>query len=135
MLLDKQTTFSEDQALTATAYSTNIVDRGAVAAVGAVGKGDSPAEVWVQVTTTFASGTTLQVILLGDDQVAMSSPTALQTTAAIATAALVAGYQFSLGVVPVGAEQFLRLQYVITGTHDAGKVSAGLVINRQTNNS
>jgi len=132
MILDKQNLFSEDQAVTVTAASTNVIDLGndhaRVQALNEKGRID----ILCQVTTAFASGTSIDVAFQSDDDVAFGSPTTLRTTGAIATATLVAGYQFKIGTVPQINEQYLRLVYSVVGTMSAGNVMAGLVLDNQT---
>jgi hypothetical protein len=129
MILDKQNLFSDDQAVTTTAVSTNVIDLG----VAGANKGE-PIDILVQVTTTFAGGTSIQLGVGCDTVAAFSSETTLQTTAAIALASLVQGYQFTVSVIPTGVERFMRLTYTVVGTMTAGNITAGLVLDRQTNN-
>ena len=134
MILDKQTLFSEDQAVTVTAASTNVIDLGARSTDSDLGKGDiKELEIFAQVTTDFAGGTSMSVTVQSDSTAAFSSATTVSATAAVAAATLTAGYQFSLGTVPVNEERFIRLYYTVVGTMSAGNVLAGLVIDRQTN--
>jgi hypothetical protein len=132
MIADKENLFSEDQAITVTAGSTNVIDLGADSSrIQALNeKGD--VEVLAQITTAMAGGTSLQVTLQSDNDVAFGSATDLLTSAAIATAALVAGYQFKIGKLPRINERYLRLYYTVVGTMSAGKVFAGLILDRQT---
>lgn len=92
--------------------------------------GRSPAlDVLVQVVADFASGTSLAVNLVADDDPALGSPTILQSSGAIAEAALKKGYQFRLAVPPgiPPADIFMGLQFVTVGTHTVGAITAGLV--------
>lgn len=132
MIADKQNIFSEDQAITVTAASTNVIDLGNDdAAIQALNeKGD--AELLVQVTTAFAGGTSLAVKLQSDDDEAFGSATDLIDTGAIVTATLVQGYKFRLALPEIN-EQYLRLYYTVVGTMSAGKIFAGLVLDKQTN--
>lgn len=136
MILDKENLFSEDQAITVTAVSTNVIDLGADHARVQLNN-EKPADVFVQVTTAFASGTSVKATLQADDDEAFGSAVTVAETAAIATAALVAGYQFKLGRLPrlgTADKRYLRMNYTVVGTFDAGKVVAGLVFDRQTAN-
>ena len=134
MILDKQNLFSDDQAVTVTANSTNIIDLGNDAAAVQALNEKGVLQVFVQVTTAFASGTSIALTLTSDDALAHDSPTTILSTAAIAQAALVAGYQFRIPTLPVINEQYLRLTYTVVGTFDAGNIMAGLILDRQTNN-
>ena len=137
-ILDKQALFSDDQAITATARSTNVIDLGAFSPA----KGDvKDIEVIVQVTTAFDSSAddgTLVVALMTDSDAAIGSGgVVLHQTAAIAEADLVAGYQFSLGTIPVNALRYIDLNFTVagSGSFTAGNIVAGLGLDRQTNNA
>lgn len=132
MILDKQNLFSNAQAVTVTAASESVIDLGAEGAK-VVTPNEKPSHLFVQVVTAFASGTSLKVGLEMDDNASFSSATTVFETAAIGVASLVAGYKFSLPCLPVGMEQFARLYYTVVGTMSAGKITAGLVLDKQTN--
>lgn len=134
MLLDSTLLLSDDQAITTTAASTNKIDLGNDNA--AVQPLNEKGEITLlcQVTEDFAGGTSLQVAVRTDDDSAFGSPTTLFTSAAIATASLVAGYQFPVTVkLPRINEQYLDVNYVVVGTHTAGKMTTGLVLDVQSN--
>lgn len=134
MIIDKETLFSDDQAVTVTAASSNIIDLGNDDSLLQSLNEKGMLEILAQVTTAFAGGTSLSVTLQSDNDSAFGSPTSIMVTAAIATAALVAGYQFRLGKLPRIDEQYVRLYYTVVGTMSAGKILAGLILDRQTNN-
>jgi hypothetical protein len=137
MLFDSTNLFSDAQAITATAASTNVIDLGAADtpqhAANAITKDlafGTPVEIFVQVVTAFtADGAgTLTVALQTDTVENFASPTALWTSAAIGKAALVPGYRFGIQFVPKGVERYLRLNYTVgTGPMTAGAITAGLV--------
>ena len=127
MIFDKFNLFSEDQAITGSAASTNVIDLG----VAGRGKGNMM-EVVIQVTTAFADLTSLTVGVQTDTVEAFSSPTTLQSSAAIVAASLVAGYKFKIQVMPEGLDQYVRLYFTVAGTNaTAGKVFAGIVFDAQ----
>jgi hypothetical protein len=143
MILDSTLLFSDAQAITATAASTNIVDLGATGtpygALGAlirdVGRG-TPVEILVTVTTTFATLTSLTVSIETDDNSGFSSAAIALTGNAVPVATLVAGYQFRVPtVLPHGTnERYLRLKYTVAGSNaTAGAVTAAIVAGRQSN--
>ena len=134
MILDYQNLFSNDQALTTTAASTNVIDLGADDAYiqDANEKGD--VKLWAQVTTALAGGTSVQAVLQEDDDVAFGTAVTLVQSAAIAAASLVAGYQFPIEMPSRISKRYLRINYVIVGTFTSGAVSAGLVLEKQTAN-
>jgi hypothetical protein len=143
MIIDSQALFSDDQAVTATAVSSNIIDLGATGTVPGgstalsrdIGKG-TPVEILIQWTVAAVSGgaSTVTVDLETDDNSSFSSATTLATTGAIAKATLVAGYQMKIHYMPRGAERYIRLNYTVaTANLTAGAVTAGIVAGVQTN--
>ena len=143
MILDTQSMFSDDQAITATAASTNIIDLGATGTV--VGSSSAlkrylgqsePIEILVQWTATAVSGgsSTVTVDLETDDNSGFSSATTLATTGAVVKATLVQGHRMSIKFMPEKTERYIRLNYTVaTANLTAGTVTAGLVIGTQTN--
>jgi len=134
MILDKQNTFSDDQEPTTTAASTNIIDLGADGS-----KVPNPNikafKILVQITLALVTGTSLAVSLQTDSDEAFGSPVTLYTTAAIATADLIAGYKFAIPSMPItGVERYIRLMYTIIGTYNAGTIYAGVILDEQVNN-
>lgn len=135
MIFSNELMFSDDQAITTTAASTNVIDLGAAQALLGnstaqaqdIGRG-VPIPISIQVTESFAGGTNLQVQVQTDSTAAFSSATTVLESETVATASLVAGYQFHIIHLPPGlSEQFVRLNYTVSGTHTAGKVTAGIV--------
>lgn len=148
MLIDKETLLSDSQDLAQVAgtyVSTNSIDLGVAGTppAGFQARGTQPhdigrsrkAQLLVQVDETFTSGgaATVKAELIMSANADLSSPTILESTQAIALATLVAGYQFRLGV-PVGiTARYLGVQFVIgTATTTAGKVTAALLLDRQS---
>lgn len=141
MIIDTQNLFSDDQAITTTADSDDYVDFGAPGTPFGQsnalsidqGKG-SPIPILIQVTETFVSGTSLTIALEFDDDSAFGSTTVVWESEAIVTASLVAGYQFLIYVLPPGTtERYAQLRYTVSGTYTAGKITAGVGIERQEN--
>lgn len=110
MYVDAQQLFSDAQALTVTAVSTNLIDHGQDRNLG-IG---TPLVVVVGVDVSAAGGGTLTVAIQADDNSGFASPATVMTSAALAAATLVAGYIF---VLPVPAdtltERFMRLNYTL----------------------
>jgi len=125
MFIDAENLYSDDQAITATAVSTNVIDH----TVAGLGPGE-PVEILVQVTEAFDAGT-LQVVLQTDSDEAFGTAVNLVTTNAVTTAAV--GYQFALSTLPQHIDVYTRLNFVVTGTPTTGTVKAGLIKDRQTN--
>jgi hypothetical protein len=121
-ILDRQNLFSSDQALTASANSTDIIDLGSSRDVGA----GEPDNVLVQVTEAFNNLTSLTVALQTSSTEAFSVPVQL-TAATVALASLTAGARFSIGAIPRGVLRYLRLAYTVTGSAPStGKITAGV---------
>lgn len=133
MIMDKQNRLSESQLLTTTDISDNVIDLGADSSkVQALV--ERAGELFCQVDVSLTGGTSLQVVVQVDDDVAFGSPTILYSTAVIVAADLVAGYQFRVAQLPVHiSERYLSFNYVISGTFSAGSVVAGIVLDKQTN--
>lgn len=141
MILSAQQTFSDDQAITSTAISTNVIDLGiagtpygAVAPLNQdIGKG-AKIPVLVQVTEDFATLTSLTVTVEVSADAALTAPIVLATET-ILVADLVAGKQMHMQVLPDGAdERYLGVRYTVTGaTATAGKVTAAITMGNQTN--
>ena len=121
MILDYENMFSKDQAVTATAVSTNIVD---------LGPGDAgPSErisLFVTADPPFTGTGTVSVGLQTADDAAMATPVMVATFAPT-NAALLAGGKLVASRLPHGCKRYLRLNYTVTGTVADGKVTAGLV--------
>jgi len=141
MIFDKTLLFSDAQAITATAASTNIIDLGATGTVyGAaaaltrdVGKGNR-LPINIQVVEAFNNLTSLTVSVQVDSVENFGSPKTIASQT-IALADLVAGKVSSLNFVLPGAdERYLRVHYDVTGTAPTtGKVTAGIVAAVQSN--
>lgn len=131
MIFDRQTLFSDAQAITADAASTNVIDLGPIGPgiVRDVGKGKKIPLV-IQVVEAFNTLTSIEVKVEVDDNSAFSSPKVVASTGAILLADLTAGKRFSIDVIPRGTnERFLRLNYDVTGTAPTlGKITAGVVM-------
>ena len=136
MIMDKELEFSLEQAETTQAAhdSTNIIDLGA--AGDAYGQ-----ELYFQCFVdgeAFGSGgsATLQVKLITDSAIGFATaPVTLYDSGAIAVAALDDLYEFGNKLrIPKGVKRFLKVTYTIgTTTMDAGKITARLVKEHQTN--
>jgi len=122
-MLDAEALFSNDQAITATADSTNVVDLG-----NAQGDG-SNRTVSIHITETFATLTNLTIALEQCDTEGGSYTTVLAMPAlTLASGALAAGQSYEIPV-PKHTQQFLQLSYTVGGSDaTAGKVTAGIVL-------
>tara|TARA_Y100000310_G_C20593202_1_gene769173 strand:- start:847 stop:1260 length:414 start_codon:yes stop_codon:yes gene_type:complete len=127
MILDVENLYSDDQALTTTADSTNVIDLGAAER----GPGN-PLRIDILVTLALTGGTDVTIDLETDDNASFTSLSTIGSTQTIAAATLVAGYRFSIQFVPSAMERYSRLEYTITGTFSAGTVTAGIVFDVQS---
>ena len=141
MILSKQQAFSESQALTASAASTNILDLGApgtvLGAPAALARdiGKSAIPILVQLDAA-AGGTspTITVTVQTDDNAAFSSATTVFTTQAKAGGA--AGDRIELYLLPeLVKERYVRLFYTLAGTSPTYTVTAVIVLADQTNDT
>lgn len=142
MITSKNNLFSEAQAVTVSAASTNIIDLGTNgtpygytnALTRDLGREDDGAEIEVSVSTTFATLTSLAVsVQTSPDN---STWTTVVSGTAIAAATLVAGYQFKVPAhFPEGTNtRYVRLYYTVAGSNaTAGAINAYIVPDRQTN--
>lgn len=142
MMLDANTKFSDDQAITATAASTNYMDLqaantppGGPASLGHKIGGALDIPLLIQVTTAFATLTSLTISVETDDNTSFSSAKTVASTHAIPVADLVAGYIAPLTVIPhTVAERYVRLKYTVGGSNaTAGAIVAAVATGIQTN--
>jgi len=126
MIIDSRLEFSDAQALTATAVSTNIIDLSSDRDVG-VGE-----PLWLVISCDVAlAGTspTLDIDLQTDSAAGMSSPTVIMSS--VQKTAMAAGDKIVLAV-PNANEQFLRVNYTIGGTTPTVTLSAWLTDQEPT---
>lgn len=139
MILDTQNLFSDDQALTATAVSTNVIDLGAggTPAIGSsalgrqIGLGE-PVEILIQlVVDSGGTSPTLDVDLQQDTVENFASATVIASAPQIAGGS--AGDRASINWVPKEqSERYLRLNYTLGGTTPTYTVTSGVVLGTQT---
>lgn len=118
MILDADLVFSNKQAVTATAESTNTLDLGV--AGDAIGQ---ELTIHVVVDTAFATLTSLTVSL--ETSANNSTWTTVLSGPAIARASLTKGASIFCVRVPQGLSRYVRLKYTVGGSNaTAGKVTA-----------
>lgn len=136
MIFDKQNLLSNDQAITGTAVSENVIDITGVAGKDA-GPG-TPINVLAQVTEAFNTLTDLTIALETDDVVGFTGEGSVKTTLQsvnLVLAKLTLGKQISLSTLPKGCKRYIRLSYTVNGSNPStGKIFAGLVDAVQSNN-
>jgi len=132
MRLDAQNEFSDAQAVTVTALSTNVIDLGQVSPKI---MGGEDAYIEVKVGTTFAGGTSLRAVVWTDDTTTVSSGADIISGDVLT----VASNQLDAGVTVLRVslkglnfQRYLGLQYVVVGTMSAGAIDAAIVITPDT---
>jgi hypothetical protein len=129
MILDKELCFADEQAITTDANSEHVLD---LSVARNIGKGEPMAAV-VFITTDFDTTEedgTLDISVITDDNVNMSSETIIASAPQLAEAALVAGREPIVIPIPsfYTAERYLALDFNVgSHTFTAGKVDAYLV--------
>ena len=129
MLFDAKLLMSNAQVITASAASTDIIDRGDSKDVGRAG--DIP--LVIQVVESFNTLTSLTIDLQTDDSSGFGAARSLYQIV-VPLADLKLGYQTPVITLPQKTKRYLRVNYTVTGTAPtAGKITAGVVAGVQTN--
>jgi hypothetical protein len=132
MILDSQALFSDSQAITVTANSSNVIDNLATSTVP--GTPGSPISVFAQVMQAFSGGTSLQISVVSADDAALTTNAVTHfTTAVIPVASLTAGlFALATRLPPQKMRKYLGLKYTVVGTMSAGTILAAVVDDLQT---
>lgn len=134
MILDKLLMFSEAQAVTATAASTDTIDLGPIKGNRRdIGVGE-PLEFWATVNASAAAAgaATLNVQLQTSSD--NSAWTTLYDSGSIALASLTVGKRILSTKVPQGVLKYLRVNYVVgTGPLTAGAFTSGINLDVDAN--
>ncbi len=130
-IIDGLQRFSQAQAITTTAASTNVIDNGVGRDIGVAGY---PLKVQIFVNAALTGGTSLQVQFQGSDD--NSTWVTYAESDAIAAASLTTGAKLFPITVPhrkIGTNppRYYRLNYVVVGTFGAGSVTSDLVLDRR----
>ena len=130
MLRDVQTVLSDNQAVTATAFTTNSYDVGNTSPLRNLGRKDMRAICKVRTAAAAAGAATVTFELGEADDSAGTNFTAFFTTAAIGKATLVAGYQpFDIPLPDTGTKRYIMGRYTVaTGPLTAGNFDLDLAI-------
>ena len=143
MITDLTTLFSNAQAITATAASTNIIDVGAAGTIYGysaaisrdVGKGaDIPNRITV--VQSFNNLTNMVITIEDSVDAAFTSPVIVATAPTYLLADLQTGAKLLLPErLPTNTNlRYVRLKYTITGTAPTlGQMTAGVTAGNQTN--
>jgi hypothetical protein len=130
MITDAQTKFSDAQAVTTgTQVSTNAYDMGVA---GDIGRGRQ-LRVFANVGTAFTGGTSLGTNVIESANSDLSSATVIATGAVIVEASLTAGARLLDIALPQTTKRYLGLQFITVGTHTAGTVNGGIVMDTDSN--
>jgi len=142
MILDYSVTFSDNQAITATANSTNKLDLGAIGWWGGAGARD-PLPISLDITETFAddSGTDGTLVIEVKSNTASGDyTTGVKThyrSPAIPVTSLTAGTDLNdlfRANVPTNSQRYVFLTYTVAGmTATAGKITAKLAASIPNN--
>lgn len=135
MYVDKELELSSEQAVTASAASTNYIDQGAAMDAGMSQQKHLAITVDVAADSA-ANGASVTFQLQCDSDSAFGSAKTVAQSGAIAEAELVAGKQVFIPL-PVGLdERYIRLYYSVSGENlTAGKFTAQIVEGIQKNDA
>lgn len=131
MIFDNTTICSDQQAITATAVSTNVIDLGPIRSslTRDIGQGED-IPFLIQVTEDFNNLTSLKVEVQTSNDEAFGSgvTTIFEKTAPLAL--LKRGYKFNNDDIEPGVlGRYLRVNYTVTGTAPStGKITAGVTM-------
>ena len=132
MIIDRFNEYSDAQAVTASAASTNVVD---LKAAGKIEGKPYYLHVKVNTSVTASGDATVTFALQTDSGEAFGSATTLWTSAAIGKAALIAGTEVvRLPINGMPLKRYTRVYYTVaTGPLTAGKFDAFLSADGDTN--
>lgn len=144
MITDATTLFSDNQAITATAASTNVIDLGAtgtpsgssVALSRDIGK-SAEIPLLLEVTEAFNNLTSLAIAVQVATDAAFTTPVEVATRT-YPLAELTLGKRLGFPAeFPEGTNlRYVRMHYTVTGTAPTtGKIWAGVVASRQTSDA
>lgn len=127
-LMDAQNLFSDAQALTVTAASTNYID-GSAARLSGNGE---PLMVLAAITSVGGTSPTITAALEGADDTAFSTN---KITLATVTPTLVSGTAYGLlklAISPHAAKRYYRMYYTMGGTSPTVTITAGFALDVPT---
>ena len=128
MITDALLRLSTDQAVTASAVSTNTID---LSQARDIGEG-KPLYMVFTITETFATLTSLAFNVVTDDNASLSSPAVINTVSVtLASGGLAAGKQLALPIPPLKGskgERYLGASFTVSGSNaTAGKITTDIV--------
>jgi len=123
-ILDYENEFSDAQAVTVTAASTDYVD---LTNTDPQYVGGIDTLLIVRVNTLFAGGTSIIASVETDDNSSFSSAATVVTGATVLTAAAVAGKTLlAFNLKNADLERYIQVKYTVSGTMSGGAVNAYL---------
>ena len=128
MITDALLRLSADQAVTASAVSTNTID---LSQIRDIGEG-KPLYMVFTITETFATLTSLAFNVVTDDNASLSSPAVINTVSVtLSSVGLAAGKQIVLPIPPrkgSKGERYLGASFTVGGSNaTAGKITTDIV--------
>jgi hypothetical protein len=140
MIFDQTNLFSDAQAITASAKSTNAIDLGPIASgvTRDIGKGKE-IPILVQVVEAFdsvADDETLTIALQMDSTETFTPDKSISLGTLTNAQLKKVGTRIPFRVVPDGVDmRYIQLYYTVTGTGNftKGKITAGIVMGVQSN--
>jgi len=138
MILDQTLLFSDQQLVTTSAPSTNVLDFGVmgktpfggVSLKRNIGMGNN-IPLLIQVTQTFAGPTSITATVQTSDSSTFASGNTDVMSVTVLLADLKRGYISPIVALPRGIKQrYLRINYTVTGSAaTAGAITAGIVLD------
>lgn len=127
MIFDTQSLFSDSQAITTTANSSNVIDQGPSVMTGLIGQ-TSQGALFVRCTQSFAGGTSLAIALVSADDWPLATNLLTHwNSGPIPLASLTAKTMIAATrIPPQRMRRYLGVIYTVVGTMTAGAVLAGL---------
>lgn len=134
MIFDRQTLFSNAQAITATAQSTDQIDTGPIMRQRDIGRG-AEIPLRIQVVQAFNNLTSLTIAYQVADDTGFSTNLTTVWSTVVPLASLTAGAVIVPDEVLRGSNRrYHRLFYTVTGTAPTtGQITAGIVMGTQSN--
>lgn len=138
MIFSEKLLFSDAQAITATAVSTNVIDLGVLSSIitSRLDQGVGIIiPVLIQLVTAFTStANTLTVTLQHSDTEGSGYEDLIEVPAQATSLLLTPGYLFPINAFVRNMDKrFLRINYTVSTTLVSGKITAGIVMSAQGN--
>lgn len=121
MFIDKALQLSSEQAITASAASTNVIDQ--------VKAGDAYVAPWLVATIdeSFAGSGTLTIAIQTSDDAEFKTPELLYATGELTASQLSAGTAPVKVRLPQGTKRYIRAYYTASSAFSKGKITLNVV--------